>query len=204
VEYYGGRIVEELPDDAPVLHVHLRALERRLIERIIALTTKEETDLANATATITAAVNSAVTTLQTLAGEVSAAAASGDPAAMEAAATSLNGLASTLSAAVAAAQPAQTTAPAALAFISGASLPGATVGQAYSDVIGVGGGTAPYSVSSNPTSDNGVSIDASGNVTGTPVNAQVSTFQVTVTDSASPPATVTESFTLVAAPAAGS
>lgn len=56
-----------------------------------------------------------------------------------------------------------------------------SVGQSLTDSLSVSGGTAPYSFSS---SLGDVSVDSSGNVTGTPAAAE--TGSVTVTDSSSP------------------
>lgn len=65
-------------------------------------------------------------------------------------------------------------------------LPDAVVGQSVSDSLAsnVTGGQAPYSFSVlSGTVPAGLSLDASGNLTGTPTTAGPDSFQVTVTDS---------------------
>jgi hypothetical protein len=73
--------------------------------------------------------------------------------------------------------------PAPLALVTTA-LPDATVGDGYTASLEITGGTPPYSVSSSPPSDNGVSINADGSVSGDPAAAADSTFSVSVSDSA--------------------
>ncbi len=60
-------------------------------------------------------------------------------------------------------------------------LPAATVGTAYSAKIDATGGTIPYRFSAD-TLPAGLSIDASGLITGTPTAAVAGAFNVTVTD----------------------
>ncbi len=71
-----------------------------------------------------------------------------------------------------------------------ASLASGVVGQAYTGAISISGGTGPYSVTSVPPSDNGLTVNADGSISGTPEAAATSSFEITVTDSASPPASV--------------
>lgn len=63
------------------------------------------------------------------------------------------------------------------------ALPDGTVGGAYSGNLIASGGTAPYTFASSPPSDNGVSINGDGSVTGTVEAEADSSFSVTVTDS---------------------
>lgn len=67
------------------------------------------------------------------------------------------------------------------------TMPTGTVGRGYTSSLRISGGTAPYSVSSSPASANGIAIDGSGNVSGTPTEADDTSFSITVTDAASPP-----------------
>lgn len=66
------------------------------------------------------------------------------------------------------------------------TLPDGVVGTPYTSGLGITGGTAPYSVVlSGPASVNGLAMDASGNVSGTPTVAGAVGFAGTVADSAS-------------------
>jgi large repetitive protein len=83
------------------------------------------------------------------------------------------------------------------------SLPGATVGTAYSMTLAATGGTTPYtwsvSVGALPA---GLSLNAStGVISGTPTTAAISTFTVQVTDSGARTATMALSITVSAASA---
>jgi hypothetical protein len=84
-----------------------------------------------------------------------------------------------------------------------ATLPGATVGVAYSATVGVSGGTAPYACSqAGGTLPAGLTLSASCVVSGTPTTAGTSTAQVKATDAGTPVETVTgpESITVSPAP----
>lgn len=75
--------------------------------------------------------------------------------------------------------------------------PNGTVGQGYILSLGISGGTAPYSVVPDTPSVGGLTMDASGNVTGTPTTAGSVSFSGTVADSTLPSnAHVTFSFTI--------
>ncbi len=71
-----------------------------------------------------------------------------------------------------------------------ATLPGATVGAAYSYSFQATGGTPPYSyaIAAGALPD-GLTLASDGALSGTPTAAGASSFTVTVTDSASTPAT---------------
>ncbi len=81
------------------------------------------------------------------------------------------------------------TPPVALAVDTTTPLPDATVGAAYTAQVVVTGGTAPLTFSETPIlNPSGLSMDsATGAITGTPTVAGVLTFNVVVTDSATPP-----------------
>ncbi len=71
--------------------------------------------------------------------------------------------------------------------ITTTTLPGGTVGQAYSASIGASGGTQPYTFSIIRGSlPNGLSLSASGVISGTPTSAGTSHFTVQVKDSSNP------------------
>src|SRR4029077_692743 len=59
--------------------------------------------------------------------------------------------------------------------------PSAVVGQAYGQQIAVTGGTPPYTFSQTGLSD-GITLDATGKLAGTPQTVSVLSFTVTVTD----------------------
>jgi Putative Ig domain/Abnormal spindle-like microcephaly-assoc'd, ASPM-SPD-2-Hydin/Immunoglobulin domain len=82
--------------------------------------------------------------------------------------------------------------------IATTSVPGGTVGQAYSTQLNATGGTSPYtwSVSSGSLST-GLSLSAAGVISGTPTTAGSSTFTATVRDASSQ--TISSSFTLTVA-----
>ncbi len=94
-------------------------------------------------------------------------------------------------------------APAPLAVTS-SSLPAATEGIAYATPVALEGGIAPYTVAiSSGSLPAGLSMNASGEITGTPTTAGQSTFTVVATDGSVPiPETVTESLTLTVNPPA--
>ncbi len=91
-----------------------------------------------------------------------------------------------------------TVAPAAL-VITTSSLPGATIGSAYSTSLAATGGSPPYTwiVTGLP---NGLSSSASGSISGTPTASGSSTLSVTVTDSAATSALTTLTLVVAAAP----
>ena len=70
-------------------------------------------------------------------------------------------------------------------LITNVSLPGGTVGAAYSAQLGATGGQSPdtwalAAGSANPPA--GLTLDASGLISGTPTTSKISTFKVQVTD----------------------
>lgn len=80
-----------------------------------------------------------------------------------------------------------------LVFTTGATLPAGSVGVAYSTSITVTGGTSPYSYGEGTYLDvtvypfpPGLSIDGSGNITGTPTLAGTYTIKIVVADSTAP------------------
>lgn len=81
--------------------------------------------------------------------------------------------------------------------ISPTSLPEGMVGLAYTSTITASGGLAPYtftlSTGSLPT---GVTLSASGALSGTPTTSGSVTFTVKVADSETVPATATQSYTV--------
>jgi hypothetical protein len=81
--------------------------------------------------------------------------------------------------------------------ITTSSLPAGTVGVSYAQTLGASGGTSPYSWSvSNGSLPAGLSLAASGAVSGTPSAAGSSNFTVKVTDSTSASATAALSLTI--------
>ncbi len=79
-----------------------------------------------------------------------------------------------------------------------ASLPGGTVGAAYSQTLAASGGTAPYSwtitVGALPA---GLLLNpATGVISGTPTTIGTSNFTVMVTDSANPAGTATQALSI--------
>ncbi len=80
------------------------------------------------------------------------------------------------------------------------SPPGGLVGSAYSYPLTASGGVGPYTFSA-PASDlpAGLSLSAAGMLEGTPTAAGLFTVPVTVTDSESPPYSLTQSFTITVA-----
>jgi large repetitive protein len=82
------------------------------------------------------------------------------------------------------------------------TLPGATVGVAYSATIGVSGGTAPYTcLQTGGALPAGLSLSVSCVVSGTPTTAGTTTLQVKATDSSSPAESVTGPESITVAPA---
>jgi len=82
--------------------------------------------------------------------------------------------------------------------ITTTSLPGATVGTAYSVSLAASGGTPPYSWSLTSGSlPPGLSLSSSGVISGTPTTSGNTSFGVTVTDSTTPtPETATATFSI--------
>jgi large repetitive protein len=82
------------------------------------------------------------------------------------------------------------------------TLPGATVGVAYSATIGVSGGTAPYTcLQTGGALPAGLSLSVTCVVSGTPSTAGTTTLQVKATDSSSPAESVTGPESITVAPA---
>jgi hypothetical protein len=78
------------------------------------------------------------------------------------------------------------------------SLPNGTVGIAYSDQLTSTGGASPLVWAlSNGTLPTGLSLSASGLISGTPTIIGSSTFTVQITDSATTPRTYSETLTLI-------
>src|SRR6185503_1549032 len=74
--------------------------------------------------------------------------------------------------------------------VTTSSLPGGTVGTAYSQSLAASGGTPPYSWSlASGTLPAGLSLSTAGTISGTPTAAGNSAFTVRVTDAASQSAT---------------
>jgi Putative Ig domain len=81
--------------------------------------------------------------------------------------------------------------------ITTTSLPGATSGAAYSDILAATGGKAPYTwTETSGTLPSGISLQSSGSVSGTTTQSGQYTFSVEVTDSSSPEQTAAKSLTL--------
>jgi hypothetical protein len=87
--------------------------------------------------------------------------------------------------------------------ISTSSLPGGEVGSSYSGALAAAGGTAPYHWAlASGTLPSGLTLGASGTITGTPTAAANATsIGVRVTDSASTAQTATRTLSLSIAPA---
>lgn len=66
--------------------------------------------------------------------------------------------------------------------ITTTTLPDGTVGSSYTASISSSGGTGPYTYVSSPPSDNGVTVNSDGSVSGPILTAADSTFSVTATD----------------------
>lgn len=80
--------------------------------------------------------------------------------------------------------------------ITTASLPSGPHGVAYTALVVATGGTPPYSFSATGL-PSGLTMDASGNIVGTPTTAGTSSVVVSVTDSSSPELGVSSGFKLV-------
>jgi putative Ig domain-containing protein len=85
-----------------------------------------------------------------------------------------------------------------LAITTTSPLPGGSVGAAYNLQFAASGGTAPYqwAEATGSTLPAGLSLSSTGLLSGTPTVSTTATFGVTVTDSETPAAAVTETFTL--------
>jgi hypothetical protein len=86
-----------------------------------------------------------------------------------------------------------------LAITTTSPLPPGTVNSAYSQQFTASGGTGniTWTVTSGSTLPAGLSLSSSGLLSGTPTAGGTFTFGITATDSATPPAVVTSTFTLV-------
>ncbi|MGH9629118.1 MAG: DUF4082 domain-containing protein, partial [Bryobacteraceae bacterium] len=81
--------------------------------------------------------------------------------------------------------------------ITTASLPGGTVGVAYSATLTASGGTPPYTWSiSTGSLPSGLTLNATGSITGAPTVAGTFTFTVQVMDAATPAATASKSLSI--------
>jgi uncharacterized repeat protein (TIGR03803 family) len=82
--------------------------------------------------------------------------------------------------------------------LTNTALPDGRIGTAYSQQLDATGGTPPYtfSVAKNSAMPAGLSLSASGLVSGTPTVAAANTFAVTVTDSASQSITANVTLTI--------
>jgi hypothetical protein len=85
-----------------------------------------------------------------------------------------------------------------LAIVTTSPLPSASQGAAYSLQFQASGGTTPYSwsVASGSTLPAGLTLSSAGLLSGTPTTQNTYTFGITVTDSETPPASVTQTFSL--------
>ena len=79
------------------------------------------------------------------------------------------------------------------------NLPQGAVGQAYSAQLTASGGTGPYVWLLTGTPPKGLTVSASGLISGTPEVPGSYPFSVQITDSSSPPLTVTETETITVA-----
>ncbi|KQX97256.1 hypothetical protein ASD22_08165 [Rhodanobacter sp. Root480] len=69
--------------------------------------------------------------------------------------------------------------------VAPASLPGATVGTAYTQTVSASGGTAPYSFAATGSIPPGLSVSSNGTLSGTPTIAGDFTFSIVATDAQS-------------------
>ncbi len=90
-----------------------------------------------------------------------------------------------------------------LGFVNPAALPVATLNESYSQTLQAlnGTGTVSYAVTAGSLPQ-GVTLDSTGVLSGTPNTAGTYNFSVTATDSATTPDTATQSFSLKVAPLA--
>ena len=90
-----------------------------------------------------------------------------------------------------------------LALTTTSPLPSGTVGVAYTGVqFAATGGTPPYtfSVATGSNLPPGLMLDAGGDLTGTPTTVGSNSFGISVTDSGTPAAVITNTYTLVVNP----
>ncbi len=87
--------------------------------------------------------------------------------------------------------------------VGSTTLPGATVGQAYTATLGASGGTSPYAWTATTALPAGLALSANGVLSGSPTATGTFTIGVSVSDSSSTKQTATGSFkvTVVAAAA---
>lgn len=92
-----------------------------------------------------------------------------------------------------------------LAITTTSPLPAGGAGASYSVQFAASGGTAPYqwSVATGSNLPTGLTLSAAGLLSGTPTTQQTATFGITVTDSETPAASVTQSFSLTISGATG-
>jgi hypothetical protein len=85
-----------------------------------------------------------------------------------------------------------------LAISTTSPLPAGTQGAAYNLQLGAGGGTPPYgwSLASGSNLPSGLTLSSMGVLSGTPTAQATSTFTIILTDSESPAASVSKSFSL--------
>ncbi len=85
-----------------------------------------------------------------------------------------------------------------LAITTTSPLPNASDGAAYNLQFQASGGMSPYTwaVATGSTLPAGLTLSSAGLLSGTPTKQATSTFDITVTDSEGPPASLTETFSL--------
>lgn len=82
--------------------------------------------------------------------------------------------------------------------ITTSSLPGGTVGSAYSQTLAVSGGAGPYVWSRSAGAlPNGITLSSAGVISGTATTAVTASFTVMVSDSSSPARTATKALSIV-------
>ncbi len=72
-----------------------------------------------------------------------------------------------------------------------------THGKAYNATLTAAGGTAPYTWTTSGTLPDGLDLNSTGTITGTPTTAGKYQFSLTVTDAATPANTLTQSYSVV-------
>ncbi len=88
-----------------------------------------------------------------------------------------------------------------VALLTDPPLPTAVLDRPYTDILHAHNGVAPYTFAlTSGTLPPGLSLAASGQLLGSPTAAGAYTFQVTVTDSNTPPGADTHTFSLLSAP----
>ncbi|HUO34634.1 MAG TPA: putative Ig domain-containing protein [Candidatus Acidoferrum sp.] len=90
----------------------------------------------------------------------------------------------------------------ALRITTTSPLPSGTVGTAYNFTFAAAGGTTPYTwaLANGSTLPSPLTLSSAGVISGTPTAASTTTFEVSVTDSETPPVTVMGSFALTINP----